>query len=118
MTSRAPTPRRAAAVGAAAFAAGVLVDAAGSSVCEFKGAGRYLDLRVGDVVAPRAAWYYPEPWQGYEGLRGRVAVYPAATEGCEVDGERVDPQQGGFYGGWITSRVVGPFKGGPGTLGW
>jgi len=102
----------------AAFPDGVLVGAHGSSLCEFKGAARYLDVRVGDRVARRAAWYYPEPWPGYEGLLDRVALFPAAMDSCEVDGEQVIPQEGGFYGGWITSRVVGPFKGGPGTLGW
>lgn len=101
-----------------AFAAGVLVEAPGSSLCEFKGAARYLDVRVGRAVAPRAGWYYPEPWPGYEELSDRVALYPAAMDRCEVDGELVLAQEGGFYGGWITSRVVGPFKGGPETLGW
>jgi len=102
----------------AAFADGVLVEAPGSSVCEFKGAGRYLDLRVGSAVARRAAWYYPEPWPGFEQLCDRVAPYPGAMDSCTVDGESVIPQEGAFYGGWITSRVVGPFKGGPGTHGW
>jgi len=102
----------------AAFAEGVLADAPGSSMCEFKGAARYLDLHAGDVVARHAAYYYPDPWSGYEELRARVAVYPGAMDSCEIDGELVTPQEGGFYGGWITARVVGPFKGGPGTLGW
>jgi len=101
-----------------AFADGALVEAPGSSVCEFKGTGRYLDLLAGEAVARRAAWYYPEPSPGYESLRGRVALYPGAMDSCEVDGENVIAQEGGFYGGWITSRVVGPFKGGPATLGW
>lgn len=102
----------------AAFAKGVLVPAPGSTVCEFKGTGRYLDLMVGVAVARRAAWFYPEPWPGYEQLRDKVALYPGAMDSCEVNGEHVTPQEGGFYGGWITSGVVGPFKGGPGTLGW
>jgi len=102
----------------AAFAPGTLVEASGSSVCEFKGTSRYLDVRVGDAVARRAGWYYPDPWPGYAALVDRVAVYPRAMDGCEVDGQRVVAQAGGFYGGWITPRVVGPFKGGPGTLGW
>lgn len=102
----------------AAFAEGVLVESVGSSVCEFKGTARYLDLHVGDTVARRGAWYYPDPWPGYESLQDRVTVFPSSMDSCEVDGERVVPQEGGFYGGWITSRVVGPFKGGPGTLGW
>lgn len=102
----------------AAFAEGVLVEAPGSSMCEFKGEARYLDVRVGDAVARRGAWYYPEPWPGYAGLIDRVALFPGAMESCQVDGELVIAQEGGFYGGWITSRVVGPFKGAPGTLGW
>jgi uncharacterized protein (DUF427 family) len=102
----------------AAFPEAVLVEAPGTSVCEFKGVAKYLDLRVGDTVARRAGWYYPEPWPGYEELRDTVALFPAAMDRCEVDGEPVTPQEGGFYGGWITSRVTGPFKGAPGTLGW
>lgn len=101
-----------------AFAAGALVEATGSSFCEFKGEARYLDIQSGTVVVPHAAWYYPSPARGYEALRGRVAVYAGGMDACEVDGERVVPQEGRFYGGWITSRVVGPFKGGPGTTGW
>ena len=87
-------------------------------MCEFKGRATYLDVQAGGVVARRAAWTYPSPLPGYEALVDHVALYPAAMDSCEVDGERVVPQQGGFYGGWITSRVVGPFKGAPGTLGW
>ncbi len=95
-----------------------LVSASGSSFCEFKGAARYLSLRVGDRLADRAAWYYPTPSPGYESLVDRIAVYPARMDRCEVAGETVAAQAGDFYGGWITSRVVGPFKGGPGTAGW
>lgn len=101
-----------------AFADGVLSPAAGSSFCEYKGAAKYLSLSSADATAERAAWYYPSPSTGYEALVDRVALYPGAMDSCEVDGETVVPQAGGFYGGWITSRVVGPFKGEPGTLGW
>jgi len=101
-----------------AFAEGSLFEAAGSSFCEFKGSAKYLSIRTADVTAPRAAWYYPSPSPGFEALVDRVAVYPGAMDHCEVDGETVQPQSGGFYGGWITSRVVGPFKGEPGTQGW
>ena len=101
-----------------AFPDTALIPAAGSSMCEYKGRAAYLDVRGGDVIAPRAAWTYPSPLPGFEALTDHVAVYPAAMDSCEVDGERVTPQEGGFYGGWITSRVVGPFKGAPGTLGW
>lgn len=101
-----------------AFPGGTLVPAAGSSFCEFKGDARYLTVRSGDATAERSAWFYPTPSPGYEALVDRVALYPAAMDSCEVDGETVVPQAGGFYGGWITSRVVGPFKGEPGTAGW
>ncbi|HEY8588708.1 MAG TPA: DUF427 domain-containing protein [Naasia sp.] len=101
-----------------AFAEGTLVPAAGSSMCEYKGRAAYLDVRGGEAVARRAAWTYPRPLPGYEALADHVSLYPAAMDSCEVDGEVVVPQEGGFYGGWITSRVVGPFKGAPGTLGW
>lgn len=101
-----------------AFPEGALIPAAGSSFCEFKGDARYLTVRSGDATAERSAWFYPTPSPGYEALIDRVALYPAAMDSCEVDGETVLPQAGGFYGGWITSRVTGPFKGEPGTAGW
>ena len=100
------------------FAAGALVPAQGSSFCEYKGAARYLTIVSGDSRADRAAWYYPNPSPGYEQLADRISLYPGMMDSCEVDGELVVPQAGDFYGGWITSRVTGPFKGEPGTLGW
>jgi uncharacterized protein (DUF427 family) len=102
----------------AAFPEGTLVPAPGSSFCEYKGAAKYLTVTTPDATADRAAWYYPTPSPGYEQLVDRVALYPALMDSCEVDGETVLPQTGGFYGGWITSKVVGPFKGEPGTTGW
>jgi uncharacterized protein (DUF427 family) len=101
-----------------AFKPGALEPSAGSSFCEFKGWARYLTVRGGNAVAERAAWFYPEPVHGFEVLADRVAVYPGRMDYCEVDGERVRPQAGGYYGGWITDRVVGPFKGEQGTWGW
>ncbi len=101
-----------------AFVAGALRPAAGSSFCEFKGGARYFDVLGGDSVAERAAWNYPTPTPGFEVLADRVAVYPGRMDACTVDGELVRPQPGGFYGGWITDRVAGPFKGAPGTMGW
>jgi uncharacterized protein (DUF427 family) len=101
-----------------AFVPGALEPAAGSSYCEFKGTARYLNVRGGGTVAAGAGWFYPEPAPQYAALTGYVAVYPALMDYCEVDGERVRPMTGGFYGGWITRRVVGPFKGEPGTMSW
>jgi uncharacterized protein (DUF427 family) len=97
---------------------GSLEPADGSSCCEFKGVASYLDVVGGGVRAARAAWSYSSPTPAYAVLADAVAVYPAAVDSCVVDGERVRPQEGGFYGGWITDDVVGPFKGAPGTLGW
>ncbi|ANP72639.1 DUF427 domain-containing protein [Cryobacterium arcticum] len=101
-----------------AFAPGVLVPVNGHSVCEYKGLASYLSVVVGDVHADAVAWYYPAPLAGFEALAGRVAVYPGRLDECTVDGETVRAQPGDFYGGWITDRIVGPFKGAPGTLGW
>jgi uncharacterized protein (DUF427 family) len=100
------------------FAAGSLRDAAGSSFCEWKGRASYLDLVAGERVAARAVWTYPSPTRAFAAIADHVALYAAATDGCFVDGERVRPQPGGFYGGWITDDVVGPFKGIPGSSGW
>ena len=95
-----------------------LVEAPGSSVCEWKGRASYFTVAVGDRRAEGSAWSYPEPRPGYEAIRGHLAFYAGPMDACTIDGERVEPQPGGFYGGWITSDVVGPFKGEPGTMGW
>ena len=101
-----------------AFAVGALQPGDGHSTCEFKGRAQYLDVVGGGVRARSAAWTYPTPWAGFEVLVDHVAVYPGRMDSCEIDGEVVDAQEGDFYVGWVTSRVVGPFKGAPGTLGW
>ncbi len=101
-----------------AFAEGALRATTGSSWCEWKGQAAYFDLVAGETVAPRAAWTYWTTTPGFEPLAGAVAVMPGLVDSCRVDGEVVRAQPGQFYGGWITSRVVGPFKGEPGTLGW
>ncbi len=92
--------------------------ASGSSRCEFKGVSRYWSVRVGDRVAKSASWDYPWPDPGYEALEVCFAFYAARMDECWVGDELVTPQPGGFYGGWVTSWVVGPFKGGPGSMGW
>ena len=98
--------------------AGSLEPAAGSSLCEWKGDASYLTVVGGQVRAERAAWTYRAPVPAFAVLRDAVAVYPAAMDRCTVDGEVVRPQDGGFYGGWVTDDVVGPFKGGPGSTWW
>lgn len=97
---------------------GVLVPGSGSSYCEFKGPATYWTLVVGERLEPQVAWSYERPSPNYEMLTGAVAFYPGRMDEASIDGERVRPQAGGFYGGWITDEVVGPFKGEPGTSGW
>jgi len=97
---------------------GALAPGDGASFCEWKGRAHYFDVRVGERVVTRAAWAYDAPNERFAAIGGYVAFYPDLVDGCFVDGERAEPQPGGFYGGWITSGVVGPFKGGPGTRGW
>jgi uncharacterized protein (DUF427 family) len=96
----------------------VLVAADRTTWCEFKGAASYFDVVVGDRTEAAAAWTYREPLAGSEPLADHVAFYPGRMDACFVDGERVQPQEGDFYGGWITSKVVGPFKGAPGSYTW
>lgn len=86
--------------------------------CEWKGQASYYTITVGDQTAEQAAWFYPQPTDRFADLKDYVAVYPSRMEACYVDGEKVQAQPGDFYGGWITSDVVGPFKGGSGTWGW
>lgn len=97
------------------------------TACEFKGVASYwtLDLSRGEVkpakgavVVLEVAWSYEEPLTPYEALRGYLAFYASRVDACYVDGERVAAQPGDFYGGWITAEIEGPFKGGPGSLGW
>ena len=95
-----------------------LSPAGGASFCEWKGAARYYDIEADGREERRAAWSYPNPFPAYASLKDYVAFYPSLMDACWVDGEKVRAQEGDFYGGWITSEVVGPFKGGPGTLGW
>jgi uncharacterized protein (DUF427 family) len=96
---------------------GTLVPSFGRSVCEWKGPARYFAVRVDGREIERAAWAYPEPWEGFEALADHVAFYPGRVE-CYVDGERVQPQEGDFYGGWVTAEITGPWKGAPGTGHW
>jgi uncharacterized protein (DUF427 family) len=96
----------------------LLRPAGGQSYCEWKGAAEYWSIRTqeGERIE-QAAWSYPNPLPAFHSIRGHIAFYPARVE-CFVDSERVRPQGGGFYGGWITDEVVGPFKGDPGAGAW
>jgi uncharacterized protein (DUF427 family) len=101
-----------------AFAEGVLRPAGGSSWCEWKGRAAYYDLVTAARQAAGAAWTYEQPDPRYADIAGAIAVMAAKVDRCTVNGERVTPQPGGFYGGWVNSWITGPFKGGPGSFGW
>lgn len=89
------------------------------SFCEFKGVAVNWTLSIpGSPEVNDVAWSYPKPSAGYAALAGRLAFYASRVDVCRVDDERVVPQPGDFYGGWITSDLRGPFKGAPGTRGW
>jgi uncharacterized protein (DUF427 family) len=100
------------------IAPGALVPAKGVSFCEWKGRAHYYTVQGGERVEHEAAWGYAQPSPAFAALAGHVAFYAGRMDACYVDGELVTPQPGRFYGGWITSNVVGPFKGGPGSRGW
>jgi uncharacterized protein (DUF427 family) len=86
---------------------GALAPAGGrTTFCEWKGTASYFDVSAGGARAERAAWTYPDPIAGFEEIKDAVAFYPALMDACYVDDERVEPQPGGFYGGWITSDVI------------
>ncbi|MBL8152015.1 MAG: DUF427 domain-containing protein [Blastocatellia bacterium] len=88
------------------------------SFCEFKGYATYWSIEVDGHRAEEAAWSYTNPTSSYLPIKGYISFYASRVDECFVNGEKVEPQEGDFYGGWITSNIVGPFKGGAGTLGW
>jgi uncharacterized protein (DUF427 family) len=91
--------------------------ALGASSCEWKGSAIYWSVILPGEERISAAWSYEDPHAGFEPLRGHLSFYPGRVE-CELGGVPVRPQPGGFYGGWVTPEIVGPFKGEPGTHGW
>ena len=95
-----------------------LDSAGGTTWCEWKGQAHYYNITVEGKQATNVAWYYPHPNVEFEAIKDYLAFYPGKMDACFVDDEQVQSQAGGFYGGWITSDIVGPFKGEPGTRGW
>ena len=95
-----------------------LTETSHRSFCEWKGMAGYYDVTLPDRQIRQAAWFYSNPSQRFSQLADHVAFYPSKMDACFVDGEQVQAQAGDFYGGWITSKIVGPFKGAPGTHGW
>ncbi len=94
----------------------LLQQSPGGSVCEWKGQATYWSIALPDRLHS-AAWSYEAPFQGFEPIAGYFAFYPALLE-CYVAGNRVEPQPGRIYGGWVTPEIVGPFKGEAGTESW
>jgi uncharacterized protein (DUF427 family) len=95
-----------------------LIPSSRATFCEWKGRGSYYSVQVGDKTAIDVAWYYSDPTPDFEAMKNYVAFYAASMDACFVGDEKVTPQPGQFYGGWITSNIVGPFKGEPGSWGW
>ncbi len=95
-----------------------LLPAEGESFCEWKGLARYWSIKAGTKIAHRCAWSYPAPAPAYAALRDCLAVYASPMNACRVGGETATPQPGGFYGGWVTRNLKGPFKGIPGSNFW
>ncbi len=96
----------------------LLTRSASSSFCEWKGRATYWTLTVDGETFDDVAWSYDSPTPAFASIAGYLAFYPQRVDGCFVDNEQVEANAGSFYGGWITSKVVGPFKGAAGTLGW
>jgi uncharacterized protein (DUF427 family) len=96
----------------------VLAETLRTTFCEWKGTATYVDAGVGARRVSEVGWRYVDPKPGFEPIKGYVAFYASKVDECSVDGEVVVPQPGGFYGGWITSDIAGPFKGEPGSFGW
>ncbi len=88
------------------------------TLCEWKGVAEYFDIEAGGRRTEAAAWTYSDPHSVYDAIRGHFAFYPQRVDSCLLGDERVEPNEGDFYGGWITSDIQGPFKGGPGSRGW
>jgi len=89
----------------------------GSSFCEWKGIAVYYTISVNGQILKNVGWSYPQPTAAFADIKDYIAFYPQSLN-CTIDSEPVQPQPGGFYGGWITHDIVGPFKGGAGTMGW
>jgi uncharacterized protein (DUF427 family) len=102
-----------------AFTDGVLRPVERETFCEWKGVARYVDVVVpGAPPLEAIGWWYPAPDRRYPEVTDRVALYAGPFDEITLDAEKVVPQPGGFYGGWITDEIAGPFKGGPGSWGW
>ena len=95
-----------------------LVPSERTSFCEWKGVAHYWSVQTSGRIATDAGWSYPEPDPGYEAIQNFLSFYPRRMDACYVGEQRVTPQPGFYYGGWVTPDLVGPFKGVPGSEAW
>ncbi len=89
-----------------------------TTYCEFKGMASYVDYVGPEGIIQNIGWFYQKPNKSYGDLEDHIAFYASKLDECLLNDEKVTSQEGDFYGGWITSNIKGPFKGGPGTYGW
>lgn len=83
------------------------------SVCEWKGIAQGFSV----AGTRNAGWRYTHMFAEFAELYLWCGFYPGKLK-CLVDGVLVQPQPGGYYGGWVTPGLTGPIKGGPGSSGW
>ena len=95
----------------------LLTQSIGNSYCEWKGQATYWSIETAGKTIKNVGWSYERPTDRFQPICGFLSFYPALVD-CRIDGEKVRPQPGGFYGGWVTNEIVGPYKGEPGTNGW
>ena len=101
------------------FKEGVLISIHWKTLCEWKGEAEYFDIKSTDGrISKKGAWSYSSPSHDFIKIKGYVAIYPNSVDSCLLNKEEVNSQDGEFYGGWITSDIVGPFKGGVSSFGW
>jgi uncharacterized protein (DUF427 family) len=96
----------------------LLQESAKSTFCEWKGTASYWSIEADGRISAEAAWSYPQPTPAFETIRDYLSFYAGKVDACYVGDEQVLPQAGDFYGGWVTRKITGPFKGDPGTLHW
>ena len=88
------------------------------SFCAYKGKSSFFNLVVGSDTVTDVGWTYAKPTSKYVELIGYIAFFAGKGCDCYVDDELAIPQPSEFFGGWVTSDIVGPFKGGEGTWEW
>ncbi|PSR94003.1 hypothetical protein BD289DRAFT_364014 [Coniella lustricola] len=91
-----------------------------STYCEWKGVATYWALakpassntngKEANAVVANRIWSYTNPTASFTPIKDYFSFYAGPWD-CFVDGEKVEPQPGDFYGGWVTSELDGIVKG-------